>query len=106
MTDRTSPLPPNRTGGFPASGFLVSAPVAGHGSLGHGLRLRRLVRVERSRLSASVLGRAAFLSAFPGSSCAASDSLVRSGSPKSRTRLFAGHRRCASWSGAALVLLL
>jgi hypothetical protein len=52
--DSTSPLPPNRTGGFPASGSPVSGLISEIGSLFPGLRLRRLARGRRSRLRASV----------------------------------------------------
>ena len=47
------PLPPNRTGGFPASGSPVSGLGLEHGSLVSGLRLRRLARVWRSKRRAS-----------------------------------------------------
>ena len=49
----TRPLPPNRTGGFPASGFPVSGFVSEVGSLGLGLWLRRIAPVRRSRHWAS-----------------------------------------------------
>ena len=49
----TLPLPPNRTGGFPASGSPVSGPLFEHWLLWPGLRLRRLTRVPRNRHLAS-----------------------------------------------------
>ena len=45
----TSPLPPNRTGGFPASGSPVSGAPSERWPLGLGLRLRRLARARRNR---------------------------------------------------------
>src|SRR5437764_5393199 len=45
----TSPLPPNRTGGFPASGSPVSGSLSERWPLWLGLRLRRLARVRRNR---------------------------------------------------------
>src|SRR3954463_15026915 len=50
------PLPPNRTGEFPASGSPVSELCVEHGSLALGVRLRRLIRGPRSRHWASVDG--------------------------------------------------
>ncbi len=45
----TSPLPPNRTGGFPASGFPVSGLFSEVGALAIRLKLRRSIQDARSR---------------------------------------------------------
>ena len=64
---RRPPLPPNRTGGFPASGSPVSG-LGEHWTRPHGLRLRRLARGSRRSHWASVDGPARghvrFLCAF------------------------------------------
>ena len=51
------PLPPNRTGGFPAYGSPVSGSHGEHWPLALGSRLRRLTQVRRSRHWAIVDGR-------------------------------------------------
>ena len=64
------PLPPNRTGGFPASGSPVSDSSAEIGSLGHGLWPARTARSPRSKRLAIVDG-LAFVPSFSGGSVCA-----------------------------------
>src|SRR6185436_18338130 len=65
----TLPLPPNRTGGFPASGFPVSGLMESW-PLGFELRLRRLTRMRRNRHLATADDRSRGHARFPCAVCA------------------------------------